>query len=183
MQVNFKYLILTLVIGGVIGWFIKPNVIEEVTKFKDLYHQDFTYNDTSKVRDSIYIPVIKYKYLKPDTIRDTIVKREYDSVFVNDLVEQFECLQQKLIDNGFQRIQYYQDITSSQDTVSLAFETIGDKLISLDIQFGVREYLANKYHTLYIPPNSKDKEPWWEDPALATGGVIVGYMLGGIGSE
>jgi len=171
-KIGFSLLI--LVLGGVIGWLIKPTEGKQIINNNE--YVEFV-SDTVTIVDSVEFETIEYVNVKPTAIRDTIYIDTVDRTYVNDLVAEYECLTDQLISAGFERIKTYNEITDDGDSIYIELETVKDLILKANVNLAAREVVSQNVKTYYLPTGTK--EEWYIKPAIALSAATVGYIVRG----
>lgn len=178
MQLRATHIIALLIfaIGVVIGWFLRP---AGETIIKPIIKDNFTqYSvDTVYTIDTIRFETIRYASVKPTRIIDTIYIDTVDRSYVNDLVAQYDCLTKQLIENGYERIKYYNEITENGDSVYIELASVKDLILKLELNLASREVVNRSLNAYYMP--KQEKEAWYIKPAIGLSGAALGYIIRG----
>jgi len=51
-----------------------------------------------------------------------------------------------------------------------------------EMNIAIKQATDTVYHNKQIFVDNNERE-WWEDPAIATGGLIIGYIIAGVANE
>jgi len=163
------YALLILVLGGVIGWLIKP--VDYITNTKFIEKTDSVEVITPVLQEPIKI----VKWLPTKT--DTVFIANIDSSYIADLLTDYYCNRQKLINSGVEEIQSYEKVTAKGDTLNIEYDAIADYIMKAEIKFAAREVVTKNYKTTLIPPSKEDE--WYVKPAIAISSLAVGYVIRG----
>jgi hypothetical protein len=163
--------LLILVLGAVIGWLIKPDTVITNTKQVKI-------TDTLEIVQKVKPEPITVEKLVVKHTRDTLYLNNVDSSYVADLLTEYYCSRQKVIDSGFERIQAYEEITTLGDTLNIEFASVADMLMKVDIKFAARDVVSKQIRTVYLPQENKE-DAWYVKPAIALSGLAVGYVIRG----
>lgn len=186
MQVNGWHILVAVTVAFLLGWFYGPNG-EGINRV--LYPGEYEVVKTDTVISYIPYqepPVIVTK-LKPYAVIDTVYKekptidtdyKEVDRTYLNDLVQEYECIIQKLIDVKFERIKKFQEVTAEGDSIYIELASVKDLILKAELKLAAREVPAMSYINYMTP--KEQKESWYIKPAIAISSGVLGYAAGSI---
>lgn len=174
MRATFIEILLYMGLGALIMWYLIPNKIVEIPGINKIEYKGWLH-DTTTVIEKEYIEKVVFKP-KLVYVKDT---SDSTAPMPTEFLAEYDKLTDSLSKSSALRLKTYQAITDTKDTVDLTLESIRDSIMDLSIRFGVREVMRKQIRTIYVP-EAQEPEEWWVKPAIATGGIIIGYGLGSI---
>ncbi len=186
MQVNGWHILAAVIIAFLLGWFYGPNG-DSINKIINPSDFEVVQRDTVIKYIPWQAPPVTVTKLKPYAVLDTIYLRtkidtvyngNVDRSYLNDLVEEYECLKQNLIDEGFERIKRYEEVTAEGDSIYIELASVKDLILKAELKLAVREVPTMSYINYMTP--KEEKESWYVKPAIAISAGVLGYAAGSI---
>lgn len=178
MQLKVIHIIALIIfaVGFALGWWLRPSGNEII---RPIIQKHFTTMavDTVYSVDTVRFEQIKYVYLKPKSIRDTIYIDTADRKQLADLVARYDSLQKVLIEKGFERIKKYREVTADGDSVYIELASVKDLIMKVELNLASREVVTRSLNTYFTA--KEEKEAWYIKPAVALSGLALGYVIRG----